>query len=137
MCLSDLPENLRILHAAVAENSAALAATDIPTNVTVKAVSWGGSNLDEEDKYAVVIAADCVYCHTLHGLLAATAAATAAANGGKVLLADEERWADNDKWWAETAASHGLVLESVTELPQHSQMPRKVWLRQYRVEPAA
>ena len=83
-------------------------------------------------KYDVVVAIDCIYCHTLHSLLAATAVRLCKQEG-RILIVNELRWQDNDKWWKETAEQEGLVLTSTVELPSPPQIPRKVLMREYRI----
>ena len=136
--LTDLPSNLHILEAAVKDNQQVIPST---TTMAVSPLRWGGksessseSNLEEkreEEKYDVVIAIDCIYCHTLHNLLAETALRICKTDG-RILIADEFRWSDNDKWWAETTQEHGLILVSTIELPSHERIPRKVLLREYK-----
>jgi len=138
--LTDLFSNLYLLEKAVLENQSALPKD---TRVGVSALQWGTmgdigmGNADASDgvgsrSYDVVLAVDCVYCPTLHSLLAATAVRVCKP-GGKVLLVDEVRWKDTLTWWEETAQCHGLRLRSTTELPSHPRVPRRVVLREYDV----
>jgi predicted nicotinamide N-methyase len=129
--LTDLPSNIHILEAAIRKNQHCIPET---TTVEVGQLRWGAKMEREvESKFDVVLAIDCIYCHTLHDILAATAARICK-TGGRILVADEARWSDNDKWWNETATLHGLVLVQMIELPRHERIPRKVVLRVYRVE---
>jgi predicted nicotinamide N-methyase len=151
--LSDLPDNLDILMDAVEANRSVIPGG---TDVSVSAVRWGSSICQDRDedrdqsqtgsttvgrrdegnperKYDVVLAVDCIYCHTLHEILAATAVRLCKP-GGIVLIADELRWTDSTKWWEETALRHGLVLQSTTQLPIHERISRGVVLREYTVD---
>ena len=136
--LTDLPDNLDILKATVKSNLKVLPKS---TNITVDALRWGAAcstNEDEKDiqgeHYDVVLAVDCIYCHTLHEILAETAVRVCKEPSGHIFIADEHRWNDSEQWWAETAKRYGLVLVSTIELPRHEKIPRGIFLREYVVD---
>jgi len=162
--LTDLPDNIHLLHESLHCNRAALTARrGCDYDIGVRALRWGscsqkqsltwgvggdcasvadesdvlgeGEKEKEKTTYDVVIAVDCIYCHSLHDMLAQTAVQLCN-EGGRVLIADEERWKDQASWWERTASEYGLVLQSQTELPPHPCVPRKVILREYSVDAA-
>ena len=117
-------------------------------------VTGGGRGGAPGFGFDFVLAADVIYCHTLHAALAKTAAALAEARHRcierwrgqqqpagacpaptRVVIANEERWKDITQWWAQTAVEHGLRLVSQTDLPSLDRIPRKLVLREYVYEP--
>ena len=166
LVLTDLAQNVPRLTRALADNAAALGATQ----ATAASLAWGGAG-DATDAavralcssssgisdggFDIILAADCTYCHTLHDILASTAVAlarvrcrvrrAAAQRAGqqpvppptRILVAEEERWSDITAWWAESAAAAGLRLVAEAPLPPLPRVPRRIMLREYTLQEEA
>ena len=134
--LSDLAPNVPRLQRSIEANIESLSAC----RAEAVTLEWGNGLRGLDAGFDLVIAADCIFCHTLHTPLAQTCVLLAKASRPKqtrLLIAEEERWKDISGWWAECAAECGLRLVSETALPDVANVPRKMMLREYEYVPDA